>query len=868
AIEKAIQYLDYDVLPTHWDKDILLGKGGNGQDDQSDTETESSDDEPAEERDRFIAQLYNFMDERSTPINKAPSIGSKDLNLYKLFKLVQKFGGYNRVTNQTRWKNVYVKMGLPSLGPNGSVMVKHAYRKYLLGFEEIHKKLGYTMVGKESTRSGRSRNNRNLASFVAGPKKEVEEKKDNVAESDANRKVRASSMEDAHDTETRRASRVKSREDKEHKEDAVPPKKLKPDVVPKKETRNCGVNKMAEKSKDAGRGRQNRKDEIESQKVVEPATSLKRPGRKKSRVEEDAAKVDSVSNSLKNEEHIKNGPVSVGDRVKVEYVFGDQKKSYEAKVREIQIGYHYNNYLVHYTGWNMRYDEWINSTSIIECIPDSKQNAKKKQSSAPPPCQPPAPPTKVLDAAKAMKRGRPPGTGIVAKVPNLKSVKDNAPKLPPSRSPLPVSANKPNVTPASVPVSKVPKNSSSSSNEEVPVGRTVRSARLERKLSNQNLLSFGLEPKRRLRKTPSSSEALPNSSEDESESEPEIPVPRFSRRRKDSETLRRSCSLESNKRHNVKTASVKLEKAVVAGVSESDSRISTPDRLQDDADEDDAGSSDKDVIVDVLTESSESPTIEDIPTKEERSNDEIPNVECQESRIDEEKELDGVEANVTAPDREANVDLSVSSPVKTDESKPSENSAEIPIDEKEEPKASNVAKNTKKKGGKKKHKKQESSADKTDVRPEENEKQSDDKSGEATVEEDVPKKEVSAAVDDAAPTLEVVEMSAVDVVDEDQEMAEIPKICDDEGAIAVDPIETFPSKLDDVAMDSMNSEIPVLEEVGPARNENSDSVVEDTSKVESHNDLVEKCDGDVDETKVESTDAVKTKKKKAKEAKS
>lgn len=32
-----------------------------------------------------------------TPINKGPSIGAKDLNLYRLFKVVQKIGGYNKV---------------------------------------------------------------------------------------------------------------------------------------------------------------------------------------------------------------------------------------------------------------------------------------------------------------------------------------------------------------------------------------------------------------------------------------------------------------------------------------------------------------------------------------------------------------------------------------------------------------------------------------------------------------------------------------------------------------------------------------------------------------------------------------------------
>ena len=59
---------------------------------------QSSDgDEPNEERDLFVAQLYKFMDDRGTPINKAPIVAGQDLNLYRLFRLVHKLGGYNRV---------------------------------------------------------------------------------------------------------------------------------------------------------------------------------------------------------------------------------------------------------------------------------------------------------------------------------------------------------------------------------------------------------------------------------------------------------------------------------------------------------------------------------------------------------------------------------------------------------------------------------------------------------------------------------------------------------------------------------------------------------------------------------------------------
>jgi len=38
------------------------------------------------------------MDDRGTPMNKAPQVANRDLNLYKLFRLVQDMGGCNKVT--------------------------------------------------------------------------------------------------------------------------------------------------------------------------------------------------------------------------------------------------------------------------------------------------------------------------------------------------------------------------------------------------------------------------------------------------------------------------------------------------------------------------------------------------------------------------------------------------------------------------------------------------------------------------------------------------------------------------------------------------------------------------------------------------
>lgn len=48
---------------------------------------QESDDEPREEKDHFVAQLYKYMEECNTPINKGPTIASRDLDLYKLFRV-------------------------------------------------------------------------------------------------------------------------------------------------------------------------------------------------------------------------------------------------------------------------------------------------------------------------------------------------------------------------------------------------------------------------------------------------------------------------------------------------------------------------------------------------------------------------------------------------------------------------------------------------------------------------------------------------------------------------------------------------------------------------------------------------------------
>ncbi|PIO55881.1 ARID/BRIGHT DNA binding domain protein, partial [Teladorsagia circumcincta] len=71
----------------------------------SSSSSESSDEEEyGEERDLFVAQLYKFQEERGTPINRAPILGGRDIDLYRFYRVVQYYGGCKRVTTNQLWR--------------------------------------------------------------------------------------------------------------------------------------------------------------------------------------------------------------------------------------------------------------------------------------------------------------------------------------------------------------------------------------------------------------------------------------------------------------------------------------------------------------------------------------------------------------------------------------------------------------------------------------------------------------------------------------------------------------------------------------------------------------------------------------------
>ncbi|KAL0270093.1 UNVERIFIED_CONTAM: hypothetical protein PYX00_007613 [Menopon gallinae] len=490
AVEKALHFLDKDELPPHWDRELLFGLIESDMNSDSDEglDSDSSDDEPREEKDHFVAQLYKFMDDRGTPINHCPSIGGKDLDLYKLFNVVHKLNGYNRVTNRNEWKIVSGKLGLGMAAPI-ITQVKHAYKRYLHSFEDFYRKLGCTMVSHPRSNRARNKSGRSLirdkdratplnsskvksdtspcdSSRPVSKQEDVPEK-EAASDSKVKEEVNAEKKEEkakAKEEDTEKVAKGKvarkeiEAEDVSESEDNVstseetvnrpssslrkkfPTLKASPVVVREKrkaenspEERKCKRARMLKsrsnsstdlkggsdgeedsKGKDASdqrsTTRSRSKEDVKLKKEIEkdrrnksnsvPASEAKRgPIVKAKRQDSEDNLSQKKGRKRRNTDTGRRSPsvaeedlnlpclpsyksVFIGDVLKIYYgAAGESKVIYEAKVVDIKENEAGETlYLVHYAGWNSRYDEWVKRNKIAENLNWTPARSKTTQS--------------------------------------------------------------------------------------------------------------------------------------------------------------------------------------------------------------------------------------------------------------------------------------------------------------------------------------------------------------------------------------------------------------------------------------------------------------------------------------------------------
>uniref|UniRef100_UPI0037E88856 AT-rich interactive domain-containing protein 5B n=1 Tax=Semicossyphus pulcher TaxID=241346 RepID=UPI0037E88856 len=104
----------------------------NEKEEKKDEET--SEESRAEEQ-AFLVELYKYMKERDTPIERIPFLGFKQINLWTMFQAAQKLGGYELITVRRQWKHVYDELGGNPSSTSAATCTRRHYERLLLPYE-------------------------------------------------------------------------------------------------------------------------------------------------------------------------------------------------------------------------------------------------------------------------------------------------------------------------------------------------------------------------------------------------------------------------------------------------------------------------------------------------------------------------------------------------------------------------------------------------------------------------------------------------------------------------------------------------------------------------------------------------------------
>uniref|UniRef100_A0A8C9VW80 AT-rich interactive domain 4A n=1 Tax=Scleropages formosus TaxID=113540 RepID=A0A8C9VW80_SCLFO len=353
----SLLFLNTKTIPESWKMDMseILessssddedGEDKDGEEEEKEADEEEPESEPdPEERDHFLQQLYKFMEDRGTPINKPPVLGYKDLNLFKLFRLVYHQGGCDNIESGAVWKQIYMDLGIPVLNSAASYNVKTAYRKYLYGFEEYCRSANIqfrTIHHNDPRPPPRKEENAEVKDEAHNGSQQLDVELSKEVEAEhAVGEEKASVDKDESGSES---------EKEEHKE-------------------------MSEESHQGD----------EKSRQSEDAPSKRGKPERRSRRLEDS---DKDSDDEEQEDYDEDSEREDGDedsehsltgtKVKVKYGRGKTQKIYEANIKSTETDDGEVLYLVHYYGWNVRYDEWVKADRIIWCLMPADE--KEKQS--------------------------------------------------------------------------------------------------------------------------------------------------------------------------------------------------------------------------------------------------------------------------------------------------------------------------------------------------------------------------------------------------------------------------------------------------------------------------------------------------------
>ncbi|XP_078255235.1 AT-rich interactive domain-containing protein 4B isoform X2 [Rhinoraja longicauda] len=386
ALDQALEFLKSGTIPHNW-KTELKEESSTSDDEERDEEEESSEEEEEVEpfpveRENFLQQLYKFMEDRGTPINKRPVLGYRDLNLFKLYRLVHQLGGFDNIESGAVWKQVYQDLGIPVMNSAAGYNVKCAYRKYLCGFEDYCKSAN---IQFPTSLQG---------DFKAGKqKKECEKAHDDLDHKEEKEKVASitspvAEFEGENENESKRIVQDEELKGQEAKSLRAR-KRHQPECLAQAPDSSKVKMEESEEGKagqiyDVKDEPRFKVEELKPQKMVDKEKHGDESSKEDEEDEEDEDEEEEVGDDGEEredeEEEFECYPP--GMKVQVRYGRGRNQKLYEASIKDCDVEGGMVLYLVHYCGWNVRYDEWIKADKIVrpadKNVPKIKHRKKIK----------------------------------------------------------------------------------------------------------------------------------------------------------------------------------------------------------------------------------------------------------------------------------------------------------------------------------------------------------------------------------------------------------------------------------------------------------------------------------------------------------
>ncbi|XP_006868647.1 PREDICTED: AT-rich interactive domain-containing protein 4B [Chrysochloris asiatica] len=392
AFDQALEFHQSRTIPANWKTELKEDSSSSEaeeeeeeeDDDEKEKEDNSSEEEEEiepfpEERENFLQQLYKFMEDRGTPINKRPVLGYRNLNLFKLFRLVHKLGGFDNIESGAVWKQVYQDLGIPVLNSAAGYNVKCAYKKYLYGFEEY-------------CRSA------NIEFQMALPEK-VANKPCKGCENVKEIKIKEENESEIKEINTEEEGNLVLKEEKPVEDDVERTENIQP--LGSKKNLLESVSTQSDQEKDVNMIKPGENENLEEQgddttrvdeslsiKVEAQEEKAKSGDETNKEEEEDDEDAEEEEEEEEDEDDVDNNEEEEfecyppGMKVQVRYGRGKNQKMYEASIKDSDAEGGEVLYLVHYCGWNVRYDEWIKADKIVrpadKNVPKIKHRKKIK----------------------------------------------------------------------------------------------------------------------------------------------------------------------------------------------------------------------------------------------------------------------------------------------------------------------------------------------------------------------------------------------------------------------------------------------------------------------------------------------------------